>query len=82
MTAREKLLKRLSGEQFAAWEAGLFLDTHPHDEQALKTRREFVAAAEKTRKEYNEAYGMLTHNCPEQGDKWQWVCSPWPWDLD
>ncbi len=82
MNAREKLLRKLSAEQFAAWEAGLFLNTHPNNTEALKAHREYVADAAKTRKEYNEAYGMLTHNCPQEGDKWQWVCGPWPWDLD
>lgn len=82
MTQREKMLRKLSAQQFAAWDTALFLNTHPNCEEALKARREYAAAAAQARKEYNEAYGMLTHSCPENGDKWQWVCDPWPWDVD
>ncbi|MBO5222711.1 MAG: spore coat protein CotJB [Clostridia bacterium] len=82
MSEREMLLKKLSAQQFAAWETGLFLDTHPTCSAALKAHKEYVAAAKEAKKEYNEKYGMLTHNCPHEEDKWQWVCDPWPWDLE
>ncbi len=82
MNDREKMLRKLSEQQFAAWEASLFLDTHPNCEAALKAQREYTAAANEWKKKYNESYGMLTHSCPNTGDKWQWVCDPWPWDKD
>ena len=82
MTEREKMLNRLSAQQFAAWETGLFLDTHPTCAEALKAHKEYVAAAEDAKKEYTAKYGMLTHTCPHGDDLWQWVCNPWPWDLD
>ena len=82
MSEREMLLNKLSAQQFAAWETGLFLDTHPTCSAALKAHKEYTAAAEDIRKEYNEKFGMLTHACPHGEDKWQWVCDPWPWDTD
>ena len=82
MTERETMLRNLSAQQFAAWETGLFLDTHPACSEALKAHREYVHAAEKAKEEYNEKFGMLTHKCPHGDEKWQWVCDPWPWDLD
>lgn len=82
MNDREKLLRRLSEQQFAAHETALFLDTHPNCESALKAHREYTAAAEALMKKYNESYGMLTHRCPHSGSRWQWICDPWPWDLD
>ena len=82
MTKRESMLNKLSAYQFAAWDTALFLNTHPDCVEALKARRDYVAAADAARKEYNEAFGMLTQNCPEQGDRWQWICDPWPWDAD
>lgn len=82
MNEREKLLRKLSAQQFAAWETALFLNTHPNCDEALKARREYVEAANRLRKEYTNTYGMLNHNSAEDGDQWQWVCDPWPWDLD
>ena len=35
MTEREKLMKQLQMYHFAAIDAGLFLDTHPNDKEAL-----------------------------------------------
>lgn len=82
MSEREKLLKTLSAYQFAAWETGLFLDTHPTCTEALKAHKEYVEAAEKAKKEYNEKFGMLTHNCPHGEKSWQWIYDPWPWDTE
>lgn len=82
MTKREDLLRKLSAQQFAAWDTALFLNTHPHCAEALKARRDYQSDAEALRKQYNEEFGMLSHACPEQGDRWQWVCAPWPWETD
>ena len=81
MSEREKLLRNLSAQQFAAWETALFLDTHPTCTAALKAHKEYMAAAEAAKKEYTEKYGMLTHADTHGDDFWQWVCDPWPWDL-
>lgn len=82
MTERDALLRKLSAYRFAAWETALFLDTHPTCAEALKAHREYLAEAEKVKKEFNEKYGMLTHACPHRDDYWQWVCDPWPWDVE
>ncbi len=82
MTDREKLLRSLSEQQFAAWDAGLFLDTHPTCGEALKAQREYTAKYKELKKQYNDTYGMLTHSCPNGEAKWQWICDPWPWDVE
>lgn len=82
MTKRDALLRDLSAQQFAAWETGLFLDTHPTCQKALSAHAEYVKNAERAKQEYVEAFGMLTHTCPHTGDAWQWVCDPWPWDAE
>ena len=82
MTERETLLRNLSAQQFAAWETGLFLDTHPTCTDALKAHGEYTAAAAAAKREYCERFGMLTHDCPHGEDAWLWICDPWPWDRD
>ena len=80
MSEREDLLKKYAQKQFAAWDTGLFLDTHPENADALTARRAYQHAAQTVKDEYNRKFGMLTHACPEDGDKWNWVCAPWPWE--
>ena len=49
MTKREDLLRKLSAQQFAAWDTALFLNTHPHCAEALKARRDYQSDAEALR---------------------------------
>ncbi|MDD6051320.1 MAG: spore coat protein CotJB [Clostridiales bacterium] len=59
---------------FAAWEMRLFLDTHPHDEQALCLFRKLCKEAA----EENYATTFLTDDCCTRA--WNWVKNPWPWE--
>ena len=59
---------------FAAWEMRLFLDTHPHDEQALCLFRKLCKEAA----EENYATTFLTDDCCTSA--WNWVKNPWPWE--
>lgn len=82
MNQRENLLKKLSAEQLALWDTDLFLDTHPENQMALNARRGYAENTSTLIQEYTERFGMLTHASPESGDRWQWICDPWPWDND
>ena len=77
------LLRKVQEMEFVAVELNLYLDTHPCDQEAI---HDFNCAAEMLRK-YKEKYecefGPLLNfgfsaTSPE---KWQWVESPWPWEL-
>lgn len=74
--------ERLMAVQFAIVELQLFLDTHPEDVEALEDHNRLVEKFEIEQKRYIEKYGPLVNfgfaksKCP-----WQWVTSPWPWDM-
>lgn len=81
MTDRELLLRRLSAAQFAAWELKMFLDTHPNDVRALESMKKYQRQTEALGAEYEERFGPLTTNADFSETGWDWVNSPWPWEI-
>ena len=61
---------------FAAWELRLYLNTHPHDKEALALFRKLCKEAEGI----NYATTFLAEDCCAKG--WDWVNNPWPWEYD
>ena len=80
MSNREALLKRISVARFAAFELQIYLDTHPHDQRALKSYKQYLEKAEALTEEFQTQYGPLTA-CDVYGDTgFQWIHDPWPWE--
>lgn len=77
MNERQKLLRCLSAEQFAAWELHLYLDTHPADKKAKEMYERHQARATELREEYECKYGPLS---PRDGEGCEWLKDPWPWE--
>ncbi|MBP3630778.1 MAG: spore coat protein CotJB [Clostridia bacterium] len=80
MSDRERLLKKLSGAQFAALEMQLYLDTHKNDASALKSMQEYLRQAKEYRKEYEERFGPITPNDLYGDTTFNWLNAPWPWE--
>lgn len=81
MNAEQKrLLDHIDAVSFAAYDTMLFLDTHPHCEQA----KEFYDRMMNQRKEalcqYQERYEPLLAEGMCNSDCFSWVMSPWPWE--
>lgn len=79
MTERERLLRRLSTYDFAVHELHIYLDTHPNDADAARVLANYEEQSAKLRTEFEEKFGPLTSN-NETGNRWAWICDPWPWD--
>lgn len=77
MDNRCKLMRELSGAQFAAWELHLYLDTHKCDKKALEMQREYTNCARELQAEYEEKFGPIVHTT-ESGAAW--LADPWPWE--
>ena len=82
MTEREKLLKKISATQFAAWELNIFLDTHPNNSEALASFKRYKKQAEELKREYAMNYGPLTAGDVYGDTRFTWVNDPWPWDVE
>ena len=78
---KETLLKRIQQLSFAKCETELFLDTHPQCMEALGYYKKIVDELQPLMTEYQEKYGPLVASAVTE-DRWSWVDTPWPWQLD
>jgi hypothetical protein len=81
MSERARLLNKISAVQFAALELHLFLDTHPSDEDAMKKQAEYKSKFNVLTKEFEEKFGPLRITS-SVSNQWEWVNSPWPWEIE
>lgn len=81
MSEREKALKRVQICKFAVLEAALFLDSHPDDQNALNYFNKYKQLCEKAVCEFEAKYGPLTFGGLTSEKSWDWVKTPWPWEL-
>ena len=65
---------------FALVELGEYLDTHADDKDAFDLFRSYAALYQKGRAEYEKQHGPLTQRAAAEGDKYEWLKDPWPWD--
>ena len=77
---RAKMLRRVQAAHFAAHEAMLFLDTHPHDEEALAYFKRWRDTAAEAAAAYEARFGPLKASSAESC--WDWVNNPWPWEYE
>lgn len=82
MTEREKLLKQLQMYHFAVVDAGLFLDTHPNDKEALNYFNKAKKLADGAREDFEKKYGPVMMTSTEGHTKWEWALKPWPWESE
>ena len=79
---RTRLLSRLQAEDFAVYEAVLYLDGHPGCRHALAYYHRHRELAARLRAEYERKYGPLTNTAVGDGAHFTWVDGPWPWEKE
>ena len=77
---RIKALRRLQAAKFALHDAALYLDSHPECQEGLRYFREKRELVEKLTKEYEKEYGPLTAAASCAEERWDWVCTAFPWE--
>ena len=82
MTERERLLRRLSAAQFAAWELNVFLDTHPNNAEAIARYKAYKRTAEELKSQFEAKFGPLMASNLYNDVYFDWVNNPWPWDVE
>jgi len=70
---------KLKANDFALWETILYLDVYPKDKAALEHYYKLREQGERLTEEYEEKYGPLS-SFTNQGESWDWVTGPWPWE--
>lgn len=73
-------LVELMALDFAVDELGLYLTTHPGDQEVLSLYWSYVKLADEGRKKYREMYGPLFQTDVTEGG-YEWLRNPWPWDV-
>ena len=82
MNERENLMRRIQIADFAVREAGLYLDTHPMDAQALQYFNKQSALMKAASEEYVNKYGPINMTDQKADSKvFDWVKGPWPWEV-
>jgi spore coat protein JB len=73
-------LAELMALDFAVDELGLYLTTHPNDQEVLDLYWSYIKLANEGRQKYEKMYGPLFQtDIPEDGT-FSWLKNPWPWD--
>lgn len=80
MTERESLMRKVMIYGFAVYEWNLYLDTHPHDQDAIRMFHSMVKAESEAREEYERKFGPITADASMDMGYWNWIDSPWPWE--
>ena len=76
---RESLLLKLMAYSFAINDLNLYLDLHPEDQTAYNLFKKYAKEKDNVEEMYTEKYGPL-HLIETQGQDFNWIKNPWPWD--
>jgi spore coat protein JB len=82
--SRRELFCFINEISFAAYDALLFLDTHPFDQEALRYFQEKNDLRNQALKLYSDSYGPLTIATADDcsSNSWEWMMQPWPWEVE
>ncbi len=73
-------LAELQALSFGINELGLYLDTHPEDDEAFALFTQYKTLYKEGCEAYSAQYGPL--NRMSIGDTYNWLENPWPWDYE
>lgn len=79
---KHRMMNKIREYDFAIVETVLFLNTHPNNMKALKYYTKLRSEREALVAEYEKNVGPLTMYGNMNGNKWDWVSGPWPWEGD
>lgn len=80
--SQKRLLNAIREVSFAVVELNLFLDTHPHNREALMLFKKLCANKEVLVNEYKTKYGPLKACHSSENTPFEWVSenNKWPWE--
>ena len=81
INSRKQLKRSVDTLSFAVVELGLYLNTHPEDEEALQAFHEFNTRKKTAMKEYSTLYEPLSLDYVNtENGYFNWISTPWPWE--
>lgn len=83
MNDQKKLYNLIQTCSFVLYETALYLDGHPDCRKALDYYNRYREKLEAASRTYENRYGPLTiYGNRSDGDRWEWVETPWPWEYE
>ncbi len=79
-TDRDRLMKTVRDTDFALIDIGMYLNSHPNDEQAMDYFNRYQQINKEATREYEKHFGPLTSNGVDTNNGWTWTKGPWPWE--
>jgi spore coat protein JB len=79
---KQQLSRKMTAEQFAAFDTQLYLDTRPNDKVALNMFNNYNKSFSELKKQYESKFGPVMAESGAAGDTWTWVNDPWPWERE
>ncbi len=77
-----KELEEIQAIDFVVHELTLYLDTHPHDQNAILQFQQFTHYKQQIKRDFENRYGSLLQNTAGPSDnQWTWGQGPWPWQV-
>lgn len=77
---QSRMLKDISIIDFTLVELNEYLDTHPHDKQAMEYFNHYARIKNQMAKDFSARYFPLTAGMSTDTREWNWVLSPMPWE--
>jgi len=74
------LMTEVMQADFVCHDLGLYLDTHPDDEDAKMYYNHMLAQSRKAHEKYVKNFGPLSKRDGYIGHENCWLTSPWPWE--
>jgi spore coat protein JB len=77
-----ELMKEMQTIDFVIVELNLYLDTHPHDYQAIDQFNHYVQKSKEIKDKFQSIFGSLYHFGNSYSTyPWSWAEAPWPWQV-
>lgn len=76
---KDTMRNQLQMLDFALQEAMLFLNSHPDDKQAMAYYQSIQKQRNEVAAQYEACFGPLTSRS-NQGNTWEYIQGPWPWE--
>lgn len=75
------MLKELQELDFVLVELTLYLDTHPFDQAAIHQFNQTAQKRQQLAGHFEMKFGPLKQFQSYSRSPWQWIDTPWPWQV-
>lgn len=80
MSNQEQMLHDIGIVDFVLIDLTLYLDTHPHDRNAMEYFNHYNHIKKQMTREFSQKYFPLTTDMADSSKEWRWGMAPLPWE--